>query len=124
MQPVFERPIPQGRLRRVTRAAGIVGIGGCVLSLAQCTVVASLGGPIEWRIGQQTQVGLSATAVRVLWSADGRSEIAWDEVGDIPMLKLDQRQVFVDIPLWLLFVPASVLAVLFYRRRHPATSKG
>lgn len=84
----------------------------CSVIVGQFFVVISCGGRAEWRLGQ-SHVGLDGECVRVVWCASGICEVAWDEVGCLPYVKLYPSMGAMSVPLVLILIPAAIGCFLF-----------
>lgn len=96
----------------------VLGSVFCFAFLVQGCIVAVRGEPLESRLGARVEIGSNGLSFRFLWSRDGMSEIAWDDLAGLPRWRWREDEIFVEVPLWAGFVlvAASTGALARYSR--------
>lgn len=89
----------------------------CVTGV-NCIVVAASPSPLVWKLGKHGEVADLGTSVAFLWTATGGSSIAMDCLpGIVPQFKISRNIVFIDFPLWILFL-LSIFALFILNHRY------
>jgi len=80
------------------------------LVLFQAVVIALSGGFVEWRLANGGQIGCDGVSVRYVWTPDGRSSVAWDDLSGWPRWTNKSYMKNMEFPLW---IPLSGGMILF-----------
>ena len=102
------RPREDQFIRRLRRL-----LGGLLIVMGSYVVLLIVyGEPFEAHIGR-TVIGATVVSVRVLWSRDGLSEIAWDDLPGLPRFLHSEGLLQVELPLWPFMILGTLLYALF-----------
>lgn len=93
---------------RLRRFALICGTIFCILFVGQCTLVAVNDGQIEWWPTKHLELGFSGISVIALWSHEGRTEIAWDDLPGWFRFSWHDTVRLIEIPFWIFFPPVAI----------------
>lgn len=70
-------------------------------TVGQCPVVGAAGGRLELAIGRGW-IGCNGADIRYVWTEQGKSTIAWDEVGVLlPVWESTPNTACLYFPLWI-----------------------
>lgn len=87
--------------KRIARGARLLGGALFLLTLSQFLVICGSGGKTEWAIGGNGWVGCNGMEARYLWTEDGRSRLAWDDLGGLSFSWVrTRRAIQIRVPTW------------------------